>query len=301
MTIADLITKFESYLLTEKRVSENTFLAYKRDLKQFAVFLKQQELMDLQEVTLDHLTMFIHSLHEAQLSIRSIARKIAALKGFYTYVEQFGVTNHAQELTMPKLPHRLPEYLSEQEVAQLFDVASQDESPTGKRNMVMLYTMYVTGMRVSELVNLKVGNVQCDAGCIRVDGKGGKQRMIPIPEVMISMLVTYINHDRGQLLKKHGTTEYLFPIVYGGRLRPISRQAFWFIIKQLWKKAGIERPMSPHTLRHSFATHMLKKGANMRSLQILLGHEHLATVQTYTHVDTGYLRTIYDKKHPRSK
>ncbi len=301
MTVADLITKFESYLLTEKRVSQNTFLAYKRDLRQFTDFLAREGLISLKVVVLDHLSGFIASLRDAKLSIRSIARKIAALKGFYTYVEQFGITNYAKELTMPKLPHRLPEYLSEAEIEQMFDAASQDESPIGKRNTVMLYTMYVTGMRVSELVNLKVGNVQCDAGCIRVDGKGGRQRMIPIPEVMVSMLVTYINHDRGKLLKKHGTTEYLFPILYGGKLRPISRQAFWFIVKQLWKKAGIGRPVSPHTLRHSFATHMLKKGANMRSLQILLGHEHLSTVQTYTHVDTGYLRTIYDKKHPRSK
>ncbi len=301
MTVADLITKFESYLLTEKRVAENTFVAYKRDLRQFTNFLEREGLASLEVVEPAHLSDFIAFLRDANLSIRSVARKIAALKGFYTYVEQFGITNHAKELTMPKLPHRLPEYLSEAEIEQMFDAASQDESPIGKRNMVMLYTMYVTGMRVSELVNLKVGNVQCDSGYIRVDGKGGKQRMIPIPEVMISMLVTYINHDRGTLLKKHGTTEHLFPIFYGGKLRPISRQAFWFIVKQLWRKAGIKRPVSPHTLRHSFATHMLKKGADMRSLQILLGHEHLSTVQAYTHVDTSYLRTIYDKKHPRSK
>jgi len=106
------------------------------------------------------------------------------------------------------------------------------------------------------------------------------------------MLVTYINQDRDLILKKHGATEFLFPIVYGGTLRPISRQAFWFIVKQVWSKAGISRSVSPHTLRHSFATHMLKKGVNLRSLQLLLGHEHLATVQTYTHVDTTYLRTI---------
>jgi integrase/recombinase XerD len=302
MTIADLITKFESYLLTEKRVSENTFVAYKRDLRQFTDFLKREGLeRALEEVQAVHLSSFISFLHDAHLSIRSIARKIAALKGFCAYVEQFGITNHAKEITMPKLPHRLPEFISESEIEQMFDAASQDKSPTGKRNMVMLYTMYVTGMRVSELVNLKVENVHGDVGYIRVDGKGGRQRMIPIPEVMITMLVTYMNHDRGILLKKHGMTEYLFPILYGGKLRPISRQAFWFIVKQLWKKAGIKRPVSPHTLRHSFATHMLKKGADMRSLQILLGHEHLSTVQTYTHVDTSYLRTIYDKKHPRSK
>ncbi len=300
MKLVDLITKFESYLLTEKRVSENTVMAYGRDLQQFKQFVDREEL-EVDQIQTDTLRDFLTYLHDAKLSARSIARKVAALKGFYGYVEQFGIVNGAKELMMPKVPQKLPEYLSEQEIEILFDVASQDRSANGKRNKVMLYTMYVTGMRVSELVNLKVAHVQCDASCIRVDGKGGKQRMIPIPEAMLSMLVTYINHDRGAILKKRGTTDYLFPIIYGGKLRPISRQAIWFIVKRLWKKAGIARSVSPHTLRHSFATHMLKKGANIRSLQILLGHEHLATVQTYTHVDTSYLRVIYDKKHPRSK
>lgn len=301
MTLADLITKFESYLLTEKRVSENTFLAYKRDVRQFHLFLVQKGLDNPENVQEMHVSDFIVSLHDAHLSARSIARKITALKGFYSYLEQFGITNHAKEFTMPKLPRRLPGYISEQEVGQLFEVASGDESPIGKRNMVMLYTLYVTGMRVSELVNLKVGNVQEDVSCVRVDGKGGKQRIIPIPELMSSLLVEYMRKYRSKFIEKHGTTEFLFPVLYGSRLRPLSRQAFWFIIKKFWKKAGIERSVSPHTLRHSFATHMLKKGANIRSLQMLLGHEHLATVQTYTHVDTTYLRTIYDKKHPRSK
>lgn len=300
MTIADLITKFEAYLLTEKRVSQNTFMAYKRDLQQLVRFLARQELHSLPMVSLEHLKQFIHTLHEAKLSVHSIARKMAALKGFYGYVEQFGIENYAKELTMPKLPQRLPEFLSEQEIEQLFEAAAEDTSPAGVRNKVMLYTMYVTGMRVSELVHLPVGNVQADIGCVRVDGKGGKQRLIPIPEVMLTMLKEYINHDRALLVSKHGATECLFPIFYGGTLRPMSRQAFWGIIKQIWKKAGIARPVSPHTLRHSFATHMLKKGANMRSLQMLLGHENLTTVQTYTHVETGYLRTVYDKKHPRS-
>lgn len=300
MSIADLITKFEAYLLTEKRVSQNTFVAYKRDLRQYTAFLERMALMSLEQVTFEHLKQFIRSLHAAKLSVHSIARKMAALKGFYSYVEQFGIENYAKELTMPKLPQRLPEFLSEQEMEQLFEAAALDESPAGVRNKVMLYAMYVTGMRVSELVNLPVQNVQTDIGCIRVDGKGGKQRLIPIPEVMLAMLKEYINHDRALLVSKHGATESLFPIFYGGSLRPMSRQTFWGIIKHVWKKAGIARPVSPHTLRHSFATHMLKKGANMRSLQMLLGHEHLTTVQAYTHVETGYLRTVYDKKHPRS-
>jgi len=182
MKLADLITKFESYLLTEKRVSKNTFMAYKQDLWQFAQFIEKEGYNALDQVQTSVLRDFLAHLRDIHLSIRSIARKIATLKGFYIYAAQFKIPNRAQELAMPRLPQKLPEYLTEQEVEQLFDVVSRDTSPNGKRNRVMFYTMYVTGMRVSELVNLQVANVQYDTECIRVDGKGGKQRMIPIPK-----------------------------------------------------------------------------------------------------------------------
>lgn len=302
MKLTDLIIKFESYLLTEKRVADNTFAAYKQDLRQFVVFCNQEGLQDLRLLDRTVLSDFLAYLKTAGLSVRSIARKIAALKGLCAYGEnRFEIPDVAKELQVPKIKITLPEYLSESEMEELFAVAKQRDSLADKRNLVMLYTMYVTGMRVSELVGLKVTNLQIETGCIHVDGKGGRQRIIPIPDSMVSLLKTYVQQTRECMLERHGVTEFLFPSVYGGKLKSLSRQAFWVIVKQLCKRAGIKKSVSPHTLRHSFATHMLQKGLNLRSLQVLLGHEQLATVQMYTHVETSHLRTVYDKKHPRSR
>ncbi len=301
MKLTDLITKFESYLLTEKRVADNTFAAYRQDLRQFATFCDQEGLRDFEQLDRSVLSDFLAYLKDAGLSVRSVARKIAALKGLCSYGEnRFEIPDVAKELQVPKIKITLPEYLSESEMEELFTTAKQGDSLSDKRNLVMLYIMYVTGMRVSELVGLKVTNLQDENSCLHVDGKGGRQRIIPIPDSMVSLLKTYIQQTREVMLEKHGVTEFLFPSVYGGKLKSLSRQAFWVIVKQLWKRSGIKKPVSPHTLRHSFATHMLQKGLNLRSLQVLLGHEQLATVQMYTHVETSHLRTVYDKKHPRS-
>ncbi len=301
MNIGEFITKFESYLLTEKRVSENTFMAYKQDLSQFRQFCVSNDLL-LENMELADLKQFLISLKKRGISARSRARKIATIKGLFAYgASRCGFTDYAQDLHSPKLKKELPEVLSEDEVMHLFVVAEQDGSQNGKRNSAMLYLMYVTGMRVTELISLKITDVHRDSAVVSIEGKGGKQRMVPIPEGMMELLCHYIDETRRDILNHLGSSDYLFPVWYGKKIKALTRQGFWLIVKQLWKKAGIARPMSPHTLRHSFATHMLQKGANLRSLQILLGHEQLTTVQIYTHVDTSYLRNIYDKKHPRSK
>lgn len=300
MTNRDYITKFEAYLLTEKRVSQNTFVAYKRDLAQFATFCDKEQLA-LKEVTLQNLKQFLHWLHECKLSARSVARKIAALKGFFTFLaEREGFENVARELLVPKIPKKLPEYLTEEEIEQLFQVAEKDKNKQGFRNQVMLYLIYVTGIRVSELVNMKIDQIMFDKGFVRIAGKGGRERMIPIPIPMLSMLKKYVKQYHDAFTDKNGKTDYLFPIAYGKHVKPISRQAFWILLKKIWKKANIKRSLSPHKLRHSFATHMLKRGMQVRFLQEMLGHEHISTVQIYTHVETSFLRDIYDKKHPRS-
>ncbi len=300
MTNRDYITKFEAYLLTEKRVSKNTFVAYKRDLAQFEIFLNCEELI-LSKIKLDGLKKFLQYLHNHKLSARSIARKIAVLKGLFLFLSSKGYAeNIAQGLIVPKIKKSLPSYLSEDEIEQLFQAAQKDSSLQGQRNLIMLYTLYVTGMRVTELVQLKVSHIQFDTGYIHVDGKGGKQRMIPIPLSIQKMLKKYIKKILYSFTAKNGPTEFMFPIRYGKKTKPISRQAFWTILKNIWKKAAMKKSISPHKLRHSFATHMLKKGANLRSLQLLLGHENISTVQIYTHVEMSYLRKIYDKKHPRS-
>jgi len=164
----------------------------------------------------------------------------------------------------------------------------------------MLYLLYISGMRVSELIALRTTDFHFDTGFISVTGKGSKQRMIPLPHAISSLIKNYFNTLATLFETVNDRSSYIFPVMYGKIIKPISRQSCWLILKKLCIKVGIMRSISPHQLRHSFATHMLSKGADLRSLQLLLGHESIGTVQTYTHVETSQLRTIYDKKHPRS-
>ncbi len=298
----EVYTKFQAYLLTEKRVSHNTFAAYKQDIDQLIIFCDKNN-KNLATLTSNDLKSFLHYLHDQKLSARSVSRKISSLKALFSYLhERYEFANITETLHFPKLEKKLPQYLSEVEIKALFDIVERDASNIGKRNKIMLYLLYVTGMRVSELIQLKISDLHFDTGFIMVNGKGGKQRMIPVPQSVLAMVNTYIRTVQPALVPKKGTsqTEYLFPIVYAGKIKPISRQAFWGILKEIWKRTGNTRRISPHQLRHSLATHMLKNGADLRSLQLILGHENLSTVQIYTHVETSYIRTIYDKKHPRS-
>ena len=299
-----ILTKFEAYLLTEKRVSENTFNAYKCDIFQFADYLKKTYRIPLKKVTRKEVKAFLHHLNKEGLAARSLSRKISALKTLYAYLHTYHKwENLADDLIFPKLEKKLPRYLQEDEVEKLFEVSERDKSEIGIRNKVMLYLIYVSGMRISELVNLTIGQLQFDSNFITVNGKGGKGRMVPIPQPVMDLLKEYTETVLQVFLAKGDKkrkSDFLFPVVYGGKLKAISRQSFWTILKALWKKTGFSRPISPHQLRHSLATHMLKNGVDLRSLQMILGHENLSTVQIYTHLETGYLRKVYDKKHPRS-
>lgn len=293
------IEQFFTYLLTEKRVSTNTFSAYRTDILQLANFLESKQ-VPLQSCTLKDLKEFLHTLKKQNISATSMARKISSLKQFYTFAsERWQIENYGQQLTFPKVEKKLPHYLSEQEVEQLLQSSHQDTSPIGVRNKVMLYLLYVTGLRITELTQLLTGSILWDSGFLQVEGKGGKQRMVPLPEAMRILLKEYLEKFHPTLSHSR-KTNYLFPILYASTFRPITRQAFWGILKQLCLKAKLPKTISPHQLRHSLATHLLKRGADLRSLQMLLGHENLATVQIYTHIETSHLRKIYDKKHPRS-
>ena len=292
MTLSELQTKFEAYLLTEKRVSVNTFTAYKRDIAQFICFLGKENII-IEQIKKNDLKKFLAYLYDLKLSARSVARKISSLKIFFTYLhQQFGWKNIGQELYTPKIEQKLPQYLTENEIKLLLTAAEQDQTAIGIRNKVMLYLLYVSGMRISELIMLTTADMHFDTGFISVCGKGGKQRMIPIPQLVLVMIKNYLG--------THPITDYLFPVKYGKKIKPISRQAFWVVLKKLCKRSGIDKSIFPHQLRHSLATHLLKKGADLRSLQLLLGHENISTVQIYTHIETSHLREIYDKKHPRS-
>jgi len=299
MEAKQIQTKFEAYLLTEQRVATNTFLSYKRDTTQFIAFLENNKI-DLISSSSDDLKKFVHFLYGLKLSAKSIARKISTIKTFFNYLtDHFGITNHAKELIIPKLEKRLPTYLTQDEVSRLLAYSEKDRSDLGIRNSMMIYLLYSSGMRVSELVNIKISDIHFDTGFISIEGKGGKQRMLPLPQSMMSLLHQYLQTHTPSFSNAQKSV-YLFPIVYGKKVKPLSRQSCWIILKRMCQQAGIKRAISPHQLRHSFATHMLEKGVDLRSLQVLLGHEEIATVEVYTHVETSALRKIYDKKHPRS-
>lgn len=296
------LTRFEAYLLTEKRVAANTLHAYKKDCEQLLTFLHKKSI-NLEATSTDNLKSFLHFLHDNRIKARTTARKIAAIKAFFRYLhEQHGFDEDvAQQLYIPKIEQTLPHYLTEKEIQTLLKVADADVSDIGIRNKVMLYLMYATGIRVSELIEIRISDIQFDDCFLKVDGKGNKERMIPLTETLIMIIKNYILETYPRLIHTKTTTEYLFPVCYNKKIKPMTRQAFWGIIKQLCKTAGIKRPISPHQLRHSLATHLLSNGADLRSLQLLLGHENLATVQVYTHIETSALRGMYDKKHPRSR
>ncbi|MBI2774890.1 tyrosine recombinase [Candidatus Dependentiae bacterium] len=297
-----VLAKFEAYLLTEKRVSKNTFAAYQSDLGQFVQFL-QNNTIELANVTGDHLKLFLHFLKGQEIGARSMARKISTLKLFFRWAnERLSWNVQANQLRAPKLEKKLPTYLKPSEIEQLLQAAHADNSLHGKRNSVMLYLLYATGMRISELINLELAHLQLESALIYVLGKGGKGRLVPIPEHITSMIRNYIDTVRPQLMAAEmiNGTPFLFPVLYGKVAKPISRQSFWMILNELCERAGIKKSISPHMLRHSLATHLLQQGANLRSLQMLLGHENLATVEIYTHLEKSHVRKVYDKKHPRA-
>lgn len=295
----EAILNFEIYLLTEKRSPQSTTYAYVQDVKQYAQFLHERN-CSLQKSAITDVKQFLGFLKTSGMSARSMARKISSIKVFFSWAhELYGWPNYTIELTTPKLPQRLPTYLTSKEIEDLLATATLDESSLGTRNKVIVYLLYVSGMRISELVSLTRSRLHGNE-YVTVEGKGNKQRIIPLPALMFTMLYEYLASFHKKFTQTHGDTDYIFPIIYGGKIKPISRQACWIILRDLCKKTKIDRPVSPHQLRHSLATHLLKNGADLRSLQLLLGHENIATVEIYTHLDTGHLRSVYNKKHPRS-
>lgn len=298
-----LVNRFQAYLLAEKRVSANTFDAYKRDIDQYVTYLKSKNI-DLSVANNGNIKEFLQHLHDQHITARSLARKISSLKVFYSYLtNHHSFEHHAREIIAPKLEKRLPQYLSESDVERLLQATDADASDVGVRNKVMIYLLYVSGMRISELVNLKKADVHFDTGFVSVIGKGGRGRQVPLPAHMTTLLRDYFEQVHPRLTVQDGRvheTEYAFPLFYGRKIKAISRQAFWVLLKKIAKSVGLKEFVSPHKLRHSLATHLLSKGADLRSLQLLLGHEQLSTVQIYTHLETDHIRQEYDKKHPRS-
>jgi site-specific recombinase XerD len=293
-----LAAQFYTYLLTEQCVSSNTFHAYKTDIEQLLVFLEKNN-KNAKNICINDLKLYLHQLNSLSLSATTLSRKISTLKAFFSYLhEKFNFQDLGKELIFPKIQKKLPHYLTEQEIERLMAVANTDKSLHNLRNKTMLYLLYSSGMRISELTALQISDIHFDTGYIIIMGKGGKQRMVPLPPPIMPLLKEYCESALKSFENKGNN--HLFPVIYGKAIKPISRQAFWAILKMLWKKTGIAKSISPHLLRHSLATHLLKRGADLRSLQLLLGHENVSTVEIYTHIETSHLRAVYNKKHPRS-
>ena len=289
-----LLDQFMNYLRVERGLSANTIVAYNHDLITFFDFLNQRGAAPLQ-ITQDDLVSFVAE-KRPQLSARSLARCLVSIRTFYRFCVTEGKieSNPARLLGIPKLYQHLPNILNRDEVEALL---SQPDPQTdlGRRDKAMLELLYATGLRVTELVGLKINNINLEAGFIRTMGKGSKERIIPMGTKALDALKEYLQDSRPSFLQK-GKLPYLF---LNRRGKPLTRQGFWKILKQYALKAGITRKVSPHTLRHSFATHLLEGGADLRSVQIMLGHADISTTQIYTHVARERLKEIHEKYHPR--
>ena len=297
MSSLDLITdRYLYFLAFEKGLSEKTIESYSRDLSRYLEFLRQQGIKHISDTDTPLILKHLISLREAGLGSKSCARHLITLRGFYRFLVQEKVFTYdpSRHIDLPKSGLKLPDVLSVAEVDLLLKMPDI-KNPKGKRNAAMIELLYAAGLRVSELVNLEVLDVNLEACFVRVLGKGSKERIVPIGTHARKKIDDYIKTARPLLLKKI-VSKYLFVARAG---KPISRQGFWKLLKQYADKAGIKKKISPHSLRHSFASHLLEGGADLRAVQVMLGHVDISTTQIYTHVAREHLKQMHEKYHPR--
>ena len=293
------IKGFRNYLKLERSLSENSIQAYLRDVRKLEQFfeLKKKSLTP-GAVTTQHLKDFLEYLNELGMSAYSQARIISGLRGFFNYLlgEELIQTDPSELIEGPRLGRKLPDTLDYHEVEKI--LSSIDLSaPEGTRNRAMLEVLYSSGLRVSELVGLKRASIYADIGFLRVIGKGNKERLVPIGKEALKYLTLYLEQVRPQQKIQAGSESFVF---LNRRGRPLSRVMVFTIIKNLVAKAGIRKTVSPHTFRHSFATHLIEGGADLRAVQEMLGHESITTTEIYTHLDRDYLKQVIREFHPRS-
>lgn len=290
-----LIHDYLAFLRIEKGLAPNTVQAYSTDLEQFRAYLFGKGLQ-WRDVDQQEITNYLASRGGAELAPRTRSRKMASLRGFFDYLveEQVLKSNPGTYLPAPKHPLSLPQILTEEEVVALIEAPSLDKPP-GYRDRAMLEVLYASGLRVSELVGLNVGDID-DLGFLRCLGKGSKERIVPLGRHALEATVDYLHYARPRLAC-NPKERALFLNSRGKRL---TRQGFWKILNKWARKAGLKKKVSPHILRHSFATHLLRRGADLRAVQEMLGHADISTTQIYTHLDRGHLRELYRKTHPRA-
>ena len=284
---------FLDFCRVEKGLAANSIASYRTDLKRLSVTLPVKEA----DATAEHLGAYVESLYQAGMSVRSIARHVATLRNFYAFLAREGTIakDPAELLTPPRQWSTLPKYLNREEVERLI-AAPAEGKPTAQRDRAMLELLYATGLRVSELCALELSSVERQVGVLRVLGKGNKHRMVPFGQAAGEAVDCYLREGRGKLLRGRASP-FVFVTARGG---PLTRQAFWVLLRGYGRKAGITARLTPHVVRHSFATHLVEGGADLRSVQVMLGHADISTTQVYTHVARRRLREVVDQHHPRA-
>jgi integrase/recombinase XerC len=291
---------FKEYLQIEKNASPYTIEYYNQDLDEFFTFLHQEGIDTFQNVNQQCIRLFLTTLFDKKLSRRSVSRKISSLRTFFKFLEREGIieTNAFLLITLPKASKPIPGFLYEEEMVKLFE-SNDARDPLGQRNLALLETLYGTGIRVSECQQLRLKDIDFSIGTMLVKGKGNKERYVPFGSFAEKALQLYIQDGRNQLLEKSDAkTDSVF---LNARGKPITTRGIRLILNKMVEKAALTINIHPHKLRHTFATHMLNEGADLRTVQELLGHESLSSTQIYTHVTKDHLRNIYLNSHPRAK
>lgn len=288
---------YTHFLLVEKGLSENTLESYRRDLSNFLAFMKKNNISKPEEVTREALNMFLLELKKRGRATSTISRCVASIRSFFNFLLNEGVIEHnpALDLEAPRIEKKLPRVLTTKEVDILLCQPKREEQ-NGLRDRAMLELLYASGVRVSELIDLNVSDFEPEVGYLRCRGKGMKERIVPVGSLAVNHVNAYLNNCRGKLLKKNGETA-LFVNHHGDRM---TRQGFWKILKKYARKSNIYGEITPHTLRHSFATHLIENGADLRSVQEMLGHSDISTTQIYTQITRRKIREVYDTSHPRA-
>jgi integrase/recombinase XerD len=299
MDISSTIAAFLTHVRVERGLSANTVTAYRRDLVKFDDFAKKRKLT-LESVSRDNLVEFLASLYRQKLESRTVARHLVTLRNFFRFaqLQELIATDPSLNLESPKIRRALPGYLRLEEIERLL-AQPDDKTPLGLRDHAMLDVLYSTGLRVSDLISLRVMDLDTAVGCIRCIGKGDKERIVPIGKKALALVERYLRDARPKLIGK-GKQALATTLFINRRGAPLSRVGVWKILSAYGRKAGLRSSLTPHMLRHSFATHLLERGADLRSVQLMLGHSDISTTQIYTHVVEERLKQIYKAHHPRA-
>lgn len=295
--LKNALVDYFHYLQIERGLSHNTITSYRRDLIQYKQFIKKKQIANWNEVNRHHIVQFLATLKEKNKSSATISRMISSIRSFHQFLvnDQIVTTDVSIHIELPRQGRSLPDVLSLEEVEKLLNI--KEKGPLAIRNKAMLELLYATGLRVSELIDLEMNNIHLTMGFVRCIGKGNKERIVPIGTLAIEALDNYIENARPTLVRRNRTETKFFVNHHG---RPLSRQGFWKLLKKSALEAGLTKTITPHTLRHSFATHLLENGADLRSVQEMLGHADISTTQIYTHVSKSRLSDTYKQFHPRA-